>query len=51
MKKSSEVIKEMEFTNKILGIVANQEFIDKGDFEGAIQAVIMQAIAYGKGAK
>ena len=53
MKTANETLKEMEYTIQILELTSLdlKGEISQSDLQGAIQAVIMNAIAYGKGLK
>ena len=46
-----DILKEMEFSSRILELVENANEFTTSDLQGCIQAVIMDAIRYGRNTK
>jgi len=48
---NQDVFKVMELSDRIQSIVNDKDELTTGDYQGCIEAVIMQAIQYGRKSK
>ena len=51
MKTSAEIVAEFRYSDRILELFDNREELTQSDLQGALQAIVMDIVEYGKNLK